>query len=110
MAWFGQIFHGLCRQVLDGPPQLSPSPAPYREGTGRPISKKFCEKCNRLRLTADGKLLLCLHGSAYVDLKDILDDDKALDEAIQKAIAEKPKEHNINLGQIQQRDMNRIGG
>ena len=76
----------------------------------RPISKKFCEKCNRLRLTADGKLLLCLHGSAYVDLKDILDDDKALDEAIQKAIAEKPKEHNINLGQIQQRDMNRIGG
>ena len=76
----------------------------------RPISKKFCEKCNRLRLTADGKLLLCLHGSGYVDLKDIVDDEKALDEAIKKAIAEKPKEHNINLGQIQQRDMNRIGG
>lgn len=76
----------------------------------RPISKKFCEKCNRLRLTADGKLLLCLHGSSYVDVKDIVDDEKALDEAIKKAIAEKPKEHNINLGQIQQRDMNRIGG
>ena len=76
----------------------------------RPISKKFCEKCNRLRLTADGKLLLCLHGSSYVDLMDIVDDEKALDEAIKKAIAIKPKEHNINLGQIQQRDMNRIGG
>lgn len=76
----------------------------------RPISKKFCEKCNRLRLTADGKLLLCLHGSVYVDLKDIVDNEKALDNAIKTAIMHKPKEHNINLGQIQQRDMNRIGG
>lgn len=76
----------------------------------RPISKKFCEKCNRLRLTADGKLLLCLHGSAYVDLKDVLDDENNLNEAIEKAFKDKPREHNIDLGQIQKRDMNRIGG
>ena len=76
----------------------------------RPISKKFCEKCNRLRLTADGKLLLCLHGSAYVDLKDVLDDENKLNEAIESAFKNKPREHNIDLGQIQKRDMNRIGG
>ena len=76
----------------------------------RPISKKFCEKCNRLRLTADGKLLLCLHGSAYIDLKDVLDDENKLNEAIESAFKNKPREHNIDLGQIQKRDMNRIGG
>ncbi len=76
----------------------------------RPISNKFCAACNRVRLTADGKLLLCLHGQAYVDLKDKIENREELKEAIINGIKMKPKEHEINEGVIQSREMNSIGG
>ena len=76
----------------------------------RPISNKFCPACNRIRLTAEGKLLLCLHGTAYIDLKDKLGDKEAIKNAILEGILKKPKEHGIDLGVIQNREMNSIGG
>ncbi len=76
----------------------------------RPISNKFCPACNRIRLTAEGKLLLCLHGTAYIDLKDKLGNKEAIKEAILEGIKNKPKEHGIDLGVIQNREMNSIGG
>lgn len=76
----------------------------------RPISNKFCPACNRIRLTAEGKLLLCLHGTAYIELKDKLGNKDAIKEAILEGIKNKPKEHGIDLGVIQNREMNSIGG
>ena len=76
----------------------------------RPITNKFCAMCNRVRLTADGKLLLCLHGNAIVDLKDKIEDREELKKAIIDGIKNKPKEHGIEQGVIQCRVMNSIGG
>ena len=76
----------------------------------RPISNKFCPACNRIRLTAEGKLLLCLHGTAYIDLKGKLGNKDVIKEAILEGIKNKPKEHGIDLGVIQNREMNSIGG
>lgn len=76
----------------------------------RPISHKFCSECNRIRLTADGKLLLCLHRNIEVDLKDCLDDYDALKDRIKQAIMKKPESHNLDAGNLQSRSMNAIGG
>ncbi len=76
----------------------------------RPISHKFCSECNRIRLTADGKLLLCLHRNIEVDLRDCLDDYDALKDRIIQAIKNKPESHNLDEGNLQSRSMNAIGG
>ncbi|MCQ2603178.1 MAG: GTP 3',8-cyclase MoaA [Clostridia bacterium] len=76
----------------------------------RPISHKFCSECNRIRLTADGKLLLCLHRNIEVDLRDCLDDYDALKDRIKEAILNKPEGHNLDAGNLQSRSMNAIGG
>lgn len=75
-----------------------------------PISNKFCEGCNRLRLTADGKIKPCLHSNDEYPV--ILDDDKYIEESILNAISNKPKEHELDKknGKRSLRSMNRIGG
>lgn len=73
------------------------------------LSHKFCADCNRIRLTADGKLLPCLHGNREVDLKPYFDDNN-IENAFKVAIMQKPKSHNIDRGDLQKRSMNRIGG
>lgn len=62
-----------------------------------PISSCFCDKCNRIRLTSDGKLIPCLHSGKETDLKSIVerDDREALREAILKTIEAKPEKHNL---------------
>ena len=88
----------------------------YKFSTGeevgfiRPISSKFCFKCNRLRLTTDGKLMLCLHGNLCLDLKKYLNDENEMKKAILDFIKRKPKEHQIDLGILQNLTMNEIGG
>jgi len=52
-----------------------------------PMSKGFCNNCNRLRLTADGRLFPCLMGEEFVDLKDAL--RKGADEEQMKHIIER---------------------
>lgn len=73
------------------------------------LSHKFCADCNRIRLTADGKLLPCLHGNREIDLKPYFDDND-IENAFKVAIMQKPKSHNIDRGDLQQRSMNSIGG
>lgn len=74
-----------------------------------PISSCFCKECNRIRLTADGKLKPCLHSNSEIDLKNL--SDKELDMAIEKAIYNKPKSHNLINGTTEtRRNMNAIGG
>lgn len=63
-----------------------------------PLSEKFCANCNRLRLTADGQLKLCLHQDMSVDLKTPLREGKDVSkiiELIRQAVLLKPKEHNL---------------
>lgn len=61
-----------------------------------PLSNCFCESCNRVRLSAKGQLFMCLGQEASVDLKNLLHKDEPIKEAVQKAIALKPKGHNFN--------------
>lgn len=63
-----------------------------------PISHHFCDKCNRLRLTSDGKLRACLLHDRATDLKHILRSDgkdKEIEQAIKDTIMFKPKNHGI---------------
>lgn len=78
-----------------------------------PISRHFCGDCNRIRLTADGKLKPCLHNNEEIDLKEALanKDMALLTVKIKAAIEGKPEKHYLQeKGQCVTRNMNRIGG
>ena len=79
-------------------------------GIINPISCKFCEHCNRVRLTATGKLKLCLHSNREIDLKQYLHSDEALESIIKEAIMQKEEEHKLENGDYITRNMNQIGG
>jgi GTP 3',8-cyclase len=66
-----------------------------------PVTEHFCIQCNRLRLTADGKLRPCLLSDDEIDLKEPLRSGAPLEELkklISKAIASKPKGHRLAEG------------
>jgi len=81
-----------------------------------PLSEHFCGNCNRIRLTADGKLRLCLFSRNEIDIKSKIRSDASIEELshfITNAIYKKPekiditshlKDHNHN------REMSQIGG
>ncbi|MGY8871666.1 MAG: GTP 3',8-cyclase MoaA [Pseudomonadales bacterium] len=87
-----------------------------RIGFISPHSNNFCGDCNRVRVTAEGLLLLCLGNEHSVDLKAILrrypGDTERLKEAIRTAIEHKPEEHRFTSdGDVQiVRFMNMTGG
>ena len=68
-----------------------------------PLSRCFCESCNRLRLTSEGFLKLCLSTGQNLDLRALLRSgvsDRELAEAINETVAKKPRSHNLtNEGQ-----------
>jgi len=75
----------------------------------------FCSRCNRMRLTPDGKLRPCLLGEDEIDLKTPLRNNASIEELkrlILKAVASKPERHNLEGGDIRlvQRKMSQIGG
>ena len=79
------------------------------------LSKKFCGSCNRVRLTAEGYLKLCLCYGDGLDLRALLRADagrRELAEAIEAAVREKPAEHCFeHTRQIsEKKDMSQIGG
>ncbi len=78
-------------------------------------SEHFCAACNRLRLTADGRLRPCLLSDAEIDLRSILrngGDLTAIKERLALAIHRKPKEHHLDDLTLlpRQRNMSEIGG
>ena len=87
-----------------------------RIGFISPHSHNFCEDCNRVRVTAEGMLLLCLGQEHSMDLRKIVranpSDDDALRAAIIESMQLKPKGHDFNLnGQpIIMRHMSATGG
>jgi cyclic pyranopterin phosphate synthase len=93
---------------------LEYSASGYRGTVGliSPVTRPFCNACNRVRITHDGKLRPCLGDDAEIDLLPLLEknDDAALFAAIEQAIFNKPRGHRFNDGFVSQRHMNRIGG
>jgi len=87
-----------------------------RIGFISPHSQNFCHLCNRVRITAEGRMLLCLGHEHSVDLRAVLrahpDDDTPLRNAIVDAMAIKPERHDFTLGPGEQlvRFMNMTGG
>ena len=82
-------------------------------GLINPISRHFCSTCNRIRLTADGKIKPCLHSDKEIDIKTIIRNDKSkLKEILTEAILQKPEKHHINDEGYKPivRDMVKIGG
>ena len=92
----------------------------FADGQGKigfidPVSDPFCGDCNRIRLTADGKLRTCLFSLNETDLRTPLrdgSDDDALDAIIRAAVWKKELKHRVNEpGFIQPlRTMSAIGG
>lgn len=85
-----------------------------RIGFITPISQHFCETCNRVRISVDGTLYLCLGQEHKIELRPLLRQgisDEALRQTIRDAIAEKPEKHEFknNPGQVV-RLMNMTGG
>ena len=76
-----------------------------------PVSAHFCGECNRLRLTADGKLKPCLHAPDEYSIKGL--DREGMKAVFEKAIWNKPAWHG-DLDALHRsqagRNMNEIGG
>ncbi len=74
-----------------------------------PLTQNFCAQCNRVRLTATGKLHSCLGQENQMDLLKTLreQDENAVIEAIQQAIAEKPKSHDFAISHDYTHETNR---
>ncbi|GFZ29730.1 GTP 3',8-cyclase MoaA [Clostridium zeae] len=94
------------------------SPAKYYklpDGKGNiglinPISCKFCGNCNRIRLTADGKLKACLHSNTEIDIKGLIRAGQDTTEVICNIVKHKPKEHGLEDEEYIEREMIAIGG
>lgn len=113
-----------CSKVLDVLPDLQPvtvsdgvaqlyrlAGAQGNIGLIRPISAHFCGTCNRIRVTADGKLKPCLHSGDEYNLKGLAFDE--LQAVMKEAIHNKPQWHG-EMNTVDRskagRNMNEIGG
>ena len=79
-------------------------------GLIEPMSRRFCARCDRIRVTADGKLKPCLHGGQEIPLRGL--HGEALRRAMEQGIAAKPERHHMNeTGRSAAgRGMHQIGG
>jgi GTP 3',8-cyclase len=85
--------------------------APGTVGVITPMTHTYCETCNRVRLTADGRLRTCLFGDHEVVLRDALRRGDPLAPLFEKALAEKPKEHALLQMQVGGlRALSQVGG
>ena len=64
-------------------------------GVITPMTHTYCGDCNRVRLTADGRLRTCLYGDHEVNLREPLRAGLGLEPLFVQALVEKPKEHNL---------------
>jgi len=110
------------RAVLEACPDLRPVESSgvarrYRPAGGRglvgliePMSHRFCGGCDRIRVTADGKLKPCLHSDQELPLRGLHGED--LRRAVREGIAAKPERHHMEeTGRSEAgRNMNQIGG
>ena len=93
-------------RFVDGPGEI---------GFVSPVSEPFCADCNRIRLTADGRLRTCLFSVTETDLREPLRagaDDRALERIIREAVWRKELKHSIGEPGFRRpaRSMSEIGG
>jgi GTP 3',8-cyclase len=93
------------------------APLGLRLGLITPMSDNFCDDCNRLRLTTDGKIFMCLGSEMHVDFRKAIREDgmDAVDRLLQKALRLKPERHDFERQMAQPdlrlaRHMNATGG
>jgi cyclic pyranopterin phosphate synthase len=84
-------------------------------GVISPLSHDYCERCNRVRLTADGRLRLCLFGDHALDLRSPLRSGATMPELARllgSAMLIKPERHHLRLGETasRMRAFSEIGG
>jgi len=80
-------------------------------GVIAPMTHTYCEACNRVRLTADGRLRTCLFGDHEVPLREPLRRGEALGPYFVRALAEKPREHGLLQMQVGGlRALSEVGG
>jgi cyclic pyranopterin phosphate synthase len=106
--------------VEDADPRAPAQEFRYVDGGGRvgiiaSVSRPFCMSCNRVRLTADGKLRNCLFALQEVDVKQLLRTgagDEAIAAAIRRNVEDKWEGHEINTSRFIKplRTMHAIGG
>ncbi|MEI6084781.1 MAG: GTP 3',8-cyclase MoaA [Verrucomicrobiota bacterium] len=121
---------GHARRIIESRYALVPAdvklgngPAVYYRAEGLPIhlgfigamtNLHFCETCNKVRLTADGKLRPCLGSHLEYDVKPVLRDsgttDAKLREVFMQTLHNKPEEHEFRNNYIPGRKMVAIGG
>ncbi len=85
--------------------------APGSVGVITPMSHTYCGDCNRVRLTADGRLRTCLYGEEEVSFRDALRAGAPLAPVYAAALASKPKEHallQMRVGGL--RALSQVGG
>jgi len=78
-----------------------------------PVSRKFCSDCNRLRISADGRLRSCLFAKETLDLRAALregKDDREVEALFLRAVSTKPEGHDLCGGSFTAESMSRIGG
>jgi len=104
-------------EKTDGPSRYFRIPGlQTKVGFISPHSHNFCSSCNRVRVTAEGRLLLCLGNEHSVDLRAIIranpGDIEPLKQAIRESMAIKPERHHFTTdGDVQVvRFMNMTGG
>jgi cyclic pyranopterin phosphate synthase len=85
------------------PPARGNGPARYYRfesargsiGVITPMSHTYCDSCNRVRLTADGRLRTCLFGDEEIDLRTPLRSGLPLEPFFRTALSTKPKQHGL---------------
>jgi cyclic pyranopterin phosphate synthase len=120
---FMKKIHGIDRVQIEpatdsyGPARLCKLPgAVGKVGFIAPISWHFCDSCNRLRMTADGKIKTCLFSQEEIDIKTALRTGATKNDIIdifRQSVAEKPSGHQLNAKDHHnacQRAMRAIGG
>ncbi len=100
-----------------GPSRTYRLPDGTRIGVISPLSDHFCGTCNRLRLTAAGRLRTCLFSNREIDLRRVLRsgvDDGVLEAVLRDAVARKPPGHGMECSvparEADRPAMNRVGG
>lgn len=80
---------------------------------GAITNQHFCDQCNKMRLTADGRIRPCLGDHGELDIRSVLrsaPDDTALEGMLRLAMARKPREHSFRNSYTPCRPMTAIGG
>lgn len=88
--------------------------SPVTLGLITPLSDNFCASCNRIRLTVEGRIYMCLGQDDHVDLRASLREGGDVDGLIDRALAGKPRAHDFQIARESQpavpRHMSATGG